>query len=92
MRHALLAAVLTFGALLLSLAAGAADYPAKPVRFVASAPAGSDVLVRLLAEALEARWKQSVVVDNRPGAGGLISHEFVAKAEPDGSPSRGTRS
>jgi tripartite-type tricarboxylate transporter receptor subunit TctC len=67
-------------------AARAADWPSKPVHIAVPAPAGSslDIVARLLGEHLAARWGQPVVVDNRPGAGGLIGTDVAAKAAPDG--------
>lgn len=66
--------------------ARAADYPARPVKLVVPfAPAGgNDVFARLLAQGLSDAWKQQVIVENRPGAGGNIGTEFVAKSAPDG--------
>lgn len=61
-------------------------YPARPVRFVvASGPGGStDNLARMLGERLSQGWKHALVYDNRPGAGGILAGEAVAKAQPDG--------
>jgi tripartite-type tricarboxylate transporter receptor subunit TctC len=61
-------------------------FPARPVRMVAAfAPGGSvDVVARLLAQKLAENWGQQVVVDNRPGAGGNVSAEIVARAPNDG--------
>ncbi|MEQ1775609.1 MAG: tripartite tricarboxylate transporter substrate binding protein [Burkholderiales bacterium] len=61
-------------------------YPVKPVRMVVPlAPGGgSDIVGRIVAQALSERWRQSVVVDNRPGAGGTIGNGIVAKAAADG--------
>jgi tripartite-type tricarboxylate transporter receptor subunit TctC len=61
-------------------------FPARPVRMVAAfAPGGSvDVVARLLAQKLSESWGQQVVVDNRPGAGGNVSAEIVARAPNDG--------
>ena len=63
-----------------------ARYPSKPIRAVVPSTAGgvNDVLARLLGTRLAERWKQQVVVELRPGAGGIIGSEFVAKAAPDG--------
>ena len=64
----------------------AAIWPAKPLRLVTgSAPGGgSDFVARTLAEKLTERLGQQVLVDNRPGAGGAIGADVVAKANPDG--------
>ena len=61
-------------------------YPTKPVRLVLGFPAGTnvDVLARPIAQRLTEMLGQPMVVDNRPGATGLIANEFVAKAPPDG--------
>lgn len=61
-------------------------YPSRPVRIVVSFPPGqaSDLFARLIADKLAARWSQPVVVDNRPGAGGALAAEHVARATPDG--------
>jgi tripartite-type tricarboxylate transporter receptor subunit TctC len=66
--------------------AEAQDYPSKPVRFVVPYAAGGsgDLLARLLGEKLSKIWGQQVVVDNKPGAGGLIGTEFAARSDPDG--------
>jgi tripartite-type tricarboxylate transporter receptor subunit TctC len=61
-------------------------YPSRTVRIIVSAPpAGSpDIVARLLADRLAPRWGQTVVVENRPGAGGNLGAGEVAAAEPDG--------
>lgn len=66
--------------------AAASDWPARPVRLVLPVQAGSsaDGVARALAEWLSAKWKQPVVIENRPGAGTIIGTEAVAKAAPDG--------
>lgn len=64
----------------------AQGYPTKPVRFIVPfAPGGgTDTLTRILAQKLTETMGQPVIVDNRPGAGGTIGTDIVAKASPDG--------
>ena len=66
--------------------AAAQDYPRKAVRVVAPfAPGGAtDLLARLVSQKLSERWGQSVLVDNRTGAGGHIGAELAARSPPDG--------
>lgn len=66
--------------------AAAEDYPSRPVQLIVPyAPGGSgDLLARLLGNALSKKWGQQVVVENKPGAGGLIGTEAAAKSAPDG--------
>ena len=68
------------------VAEGAAREPAKPVRPYGPFPAGgtTDILARAVAQKLTEAWGQQVIVDNRPGAGGNIGSELVAKSTPDG--------
>jgi len=64
----------------------AADFPARPVRIVVPIGAGSsmDIVGRLLGQKLAETWGQTVIVDNRAGAGGILGADLVAKAAPDG--------
>ena len=66
--------------------AGAQDFPSRPIKLVVpQAPAsGGDVVARMLAEKMSQELRQSVVVDNRPGANGMIASAIVAKEPPDG--------
>ena len=81
------------GALLLAMAAPrmtarvlAADYPSKPIKLIVPyAPGGgADAVARVVAQHVGDRLGQSVVVENRGGAGSIIGTDLVAKAEPDG--------
>jgi tripartite-type tricarboxylate transporter receptor subunit TctC len=72
----------------LALAAGAAEraYPTKPIRLISAyAPGGgNDTVARAIAQKLTEAFGQQVIVDNRPGANGLLACEITAKAPPDG--------
>jgi tripartite-type tricarboxylate transporter receptor subunit TctC len=72
--------------LLCAASASAQDYPTKTVRLIVplSPGAGADVAARLVAARMSEHWKQPVIVENRPGAGGQIGTAAVVKAEPDG--------
>ena len=75
------------GLAVLSAAVFAADaYPAKTVRIVVAFAAGgsTDLLARSVAQRLSEAWKQSVIVDNRAGGGGIVGSDYVAKAPADG--------
>jgi tripartite-type tricarboxylate transporter receptor subunit TctC len=69
-------------ALALCHAACAQGYPAKPIRILVGP--GPDVLARIYGEKFTAAWGEHVVIDQRPGAGGTIAADLVAKAAPDG--------
>lgn len=73
-------------AVLIAPFAGAQDFPNKPIRVILSVPAGAtpDVTARLVTPGLANALGQPLVVDNRPGAGGLIGAEIASKATPDG--------
>jgi tripartite-type tricarboxylate transporter receptor subunit TctC len=62
------------------------DYPSRPIRIIVpQAPAsGPDIMARTIAQKLTESWGQQVVVDNRPGANGIIGMEAAAKSKPDG--------
>jgi tripartite-type tricarboxylate transporter receptor subunit TctC len=70
----------------LAAVANAADYPVRPIRYVvAFSPGGiNDILARIVGQKLTESWGQTVIVDNRPGAGGNLAAAIVAKATPDG--------
>ena len=73
--------------LLLPIAATAqGSYPNKPIRMIVPLAAGSavDVAARIVAQKMSASMGQSIVVENQPGAAGLVGADHVAKAAPDG--------
>lgn len=79
--------VLISAALLLCAGVALAQgYPNKPIRIVVPFTPGSatDIMARIVGEKLGAAWGQTVVVENKPGAGGTVGSAFVAKSEPDG--------
>jgi tripartite-type tricarboxylate transporter receptor subunit TctC len=78
--------VLAAAAAALAAAPSAAQYPAKPIRFVVPFPPGGplDIMGRGIAQKLQEAWSQPVVVENRPGAGGGIGAELVARSPGDG--------
>jgi tripartite-type tricarboxylate transporter receptor subunit TctC len=68
-----------------SALAGAQEYPTRPVRLITGSPGStSDFAARFVAQKLTERWGQQVIVDNRPGAGGVIGTEIGANSAPDG--------
>ena len=73
-------------ALVLALPAAAQEFPSKTVRLVVpNAPGGgTDTLARLFAQSLQETWKQSVIVEYKPGGGMIVGTEYVAKSAPDG--------
>lgn len=64
----------------------AQSYPAKPIRIIVPFPAGggTDIMARAVAQQLTQAWGQQVVVDSRPGAGGMLGTDLATKAAPDG--------
>jgi tripartite-type tricarboxylate transporter receptor subunit TctC len=68
------------------LPALAQDYPSKPIRIIVQFTPGSstDIMARLVAQKMGERWGQQVIVDNRPGAGGVVGTEVAKNATPDG--------
>jgi tripartite-type tricarboxylate transporter receptor subunit TctC len=77
-----LAGVLLF----VAVSAAAQNYPARPIKMIVPFPAGgpTDIVARLLGQKLGEAWGQSVVIDNRPGGGGVIAGQIAAKSPPDG--------
>lgn len=88
-RHALAALVgtlVTTVVICTAAPAAAQDYPARPVTMVVpfAAGGGGDILSRMLAPRLEQKWGKPLIVDNKPGAGGVIGAQIAARAAPDG--------
>ena len=79
-------AVLTVATLVCGSAVGAETYPSRPIRLIVpfAAGGGTDFVGRLFAQKLADAWGQQVVVDNRPGAAGILGSDLAAKATPDG--------
>jgi len=77
---------LAMAILVMASSLAAQTYPTRPIRLlVPSTPGGSvDTIARTVGPRLAERWSQQVIVDNRPGAGGAIAGELVARAAPDG--------
>jgi tripartite-type tricarboxylate transporter receptor subunit TctC len=78
--------LLIFLAVLWTFPAAADEYPSRPIRLYLAFPPGgaADILARLIAQKLSARFPQPVVVENKPGSGGNIVGELIARAAPDG--------
>lgn len=86
MKRAQTLAAVLIGALCFSGTSHSQEYPNKLVRIVVGfGPGGSiDILARLISQKLSETWGQTVIIENRPGAGGTIGADLVAKAQPDG--------
>ena len=83
----MLKALLVAGALLAgSLPAWAQPYPNRPLRIVVPFPpgGGTDIGTRIVAQKLQEAWGQAVIVENKPGAAGIVGTELTAKSAPDG--------
>src|SRR3954471_8359235 len=62
-----------------------ASYPTRPVRIISGSPGSTaDITARFIGQKLSERFKQSMVIDNRASAGGIVGAEIVAHAPPDG--------
>jgi len=81
-----LAAAVSIAAAIAAAPTTAQDYPKRPIRYVvAFAPGGiNDIMARVVGQKLNDAWGHPVIIDNRPGAGGNLGTELVAKSAPDG--------
>src|SRR5437764_8012396 len=70
----------------LSSAVHAESFPGKPIKFIVPFPAGgiNDVLARIVADKLQVKWGQPIIIEQKTGAGGNIGADLAAQAEPDG--------
>ena len=86
MNKGLRAAAAAVACLAISGVASAQSFPSKPVHLFVPYPAGGavDVVTRTLGDVVSQQWRQAVVVENRPGAGGVIASQALAAAPPDG--------
>lgn len=78
--------LLAFGPLAVSTAVAQPAYPSRPIKFIVPYPAGgaSDVVARMIGDKLQQAWGQPVVIDNRPGASGIIGAQAAIKSPSDG--------
>ena len=86
MSRFLLAVILVAASICATPASAQDNFPSRPIKIVLPVPAGSalDVATRAIADQLTARWGQQVLIEARPGAGGLIAGQAVATAPADG--------
>jgi tripartite-type tricarboxylate transporter receptor subunit TctC len=84
--RAALAALIVYAAIAAGTATAQPNYPVKAIRYVVPFPAGGplDIVARTIGKELNKSWNQAVIIDNRPGAGGNIGADFVAKSPADG--------
>ena len=85
MKKLLFSAALTLAASLATSAFGQ-EWPQKPIRIIVSfgPGGGADIIGRILADSMQAKLGKPIIIENKPGAGGIIGNEVVANAEADG--------
>ena len=87
MERAIVAAAIAAGVLMAAAAPAVAEWPAdRPIRVIVGfgAGGGTDIVARIVAQPLSELLHQTVIVENKPGAGGAIAGDIVAKADKDG--------